>query len=344
MKYGHGGDIYSYPQIVDFSANINPFGTPAELVTAIKNAAEAVAPYPDYSYRELRQALAEREGISVDKVICGNGAADLIYRFVMAIHPKKALLAVPCFSEYEHALQCVGCQVVHYQLNRETFVLEEDYLDWLDASLDMICLCTPNNPTGMSLSSELFEKIIKKCKENKITFLLDECFYDFVEEEKQLPLYRKREQVEGMLTLRAFTKMYGLAGVRLGYGFSADIKLLEKMQVCGPPWNVSTLAQKAGLAALQMEEYPKKVRAYIQEQKAYLLAQLEQMKVKVWHSDANYILFCAKKQLKEDMIKQGFLIRDCGNYAGLQSGYYRIAVKTEAENKAFIKAFKKAIE
>lgn len=343
MKYEHGGDIYSYPQLVDFSANINPFGTPDEVVEAIKKAAEHVAPYPDFSCRKLRDAIAKMEGIMSEKVLCGNGAADLIYRFVGAIKPKKALLAVPCFSEYEQALKSVGCQVKYYTLDQRTFTLTEEFLEALTEELDMICLCTPNNPTGISIPNHLLEKIIKRCKEKNIAFLLDECFMEFVEEEKQFLPYKDREPYDKMFTLRAFTKMYGLAGIRLGYGFCEDGQLLEQMQLCGPPWNVSTVAQEAGIAALGLTDFPKKIRCYIEQQKEYLYTELKQMNLTVWQSDANYLFFKAEKQLKEKLIKQGFLIRDCSNYVGLQDGYYRIAVKTEEENKKLIQALKNSL-
>lgn len=340
MKYEHGGDIYSYPQLVDFSANINPFGTPKEVIEAIKKAADHVAPYPDFSCRKLRDAIANREGIVPEQILCGNGAADLIYRFVTAIKPKLALLVVPCFSEYEQALQSVGCQVEYYKLDQGSFALTEEFLEALTEELDLICLCTPNNPTGISIPKELLEKIIKRCKEKNIAFLLDECFLDFVGEEKQFPPYKEREHYDRMFTLRAFTKMYGLAGIRLGYGFCEDAQLLEQMQLCGPPWNVSTVAQEAGIAALGLTEFPKKIRSYIEKQKEYLYTELKQMNLTVWQSDANYLFFKAEKHLKEKLIKQGFLIRDCSNYVGLQEGYYRIAVKTEEENKRLIQALK----
>lgn len=341
MKYVHGGDIYSNPQLVDFSANINPLGTPGEVVVAIQKAAEHVAPYPDYSCRRLRNAIAQKEKVDAKKIICGNGAADLIYRFVMAIRPQKALLAVPCFLEYEQALRCVGCQVEYYQLHPGTFLLEEAYLDYLETSIDLICLCTPNNPTGISIPEHLFKKIIKKCKEKNIAILLDECFYDFVEPQKRFQPYGDRESYDQMLTLRAFTKMYGLAGIRLGYGFCENEDLIEKMQLCGPPWNVSTLAQEAGIAALELDSYPKMVRTFVREQKKYLLGKLQQMGIRVWKPDANYIFFQTRKQLKEDLIQEGIMIRDCSNYVGLEDGYYRIAIMRENHNKMLIQALKK---
>ncbi len=343
MKYGHGGDIYSYPQLVDFSANINPFGTSGEVIEAIKKAAEHVAPYPDFYCRKLRDAIANAEEIESEKIICGNGAADLIYRFVAAIKPQKALLAVPCFSEYEQALRSVGCEVEYYKLDSQTFTLTEKFLEALTEQVDIICLCTPNNPTGISIPEKLLEKIIKRCKEKNIAFLLDECFRDFVGEEKQFLPYKDRKHYDKMLTLRAFTKMYGLAGIRLGYGFCENAQLLEQMQLCGPPWNVSTVAQEAGLAALGLTDFPEKIRRYIEKQKEYLYTELKQMNLMVWNSDANYLFFKAEKQLKEKMIKQGFLIRDCSNYAGLQAGYYRIAVKTEEENKRLVTALKNSL-
>lgn len=343
MKNVHGGDIYSYKNILDFSANINPFGTPESVMDAIKEASASVAAYPDLFCRKLRSEIAGREGIEADKIICGNGAADLIYRFIFAVKPKKAMVLAPSFSEYEQALKTVDCEIVYYELDKKTFQLTPEFLHAITSEIDLLCLCTPNNPTGLAIAPWLLTKIIKKCKEKDIYLLLDECFYDFLEKESAYIPYRDREVYPKLFTLRAFTKMYGLAGVRLGYGFCEDEKLIEQMYFCGPPWNVSGIAQAAGLAALREEALPAKTREYIACQKNYLYKEFDRLGITYWRSDANYIFFCAEPGLKEKMIDCGVLIRDCSNYRGLTEGYYRIAVKRQEENMQFLKALRKAI-
>lgn len=344
MKQIHGGDIYQYENILDFSANINPFGTPEGVREAVRNSVDSVKHYPDIFCRELREKIGKAEGVGKENVICGNGAADLIYRLVFAKKPKTALVLAPGFAEYEQALRAHGTEVRYYYLNKEDFRLKESFLDTLTEDLTMLCICSPNNPTGTTIEPKLLERIRIKCKEKGIFLLMDECFNDFLEEPEQYSLKEKAKSDTNVFLLKAFTKMYGMAGIRLGYGICADRALLEQMYEAGPPWNVSTVAQHAGIAALEDTEYPKRTRAYIKEQREYLYQELSALGIHYWKTEANYIFFQAFEGLKEAMIDEGILIRDCSNYPGLAKGYYRIAVKTKEENQKLVQALKQVME
>ena len=340
MKNIHGGDIYQYESILDFSANINPFGTPERVKEAIIQSVDSVKHYPDITCLALREKIAEAEGVSTESVICGNGAADLIYRLIMVRKPKKAMVLAPGFAEYEQALQFVGTKIQYYYLNQKTFRLDDSFLNELTEELDMLCICSPNNPTGQVIEPELLEEIRKRCQANEIFLLMDECFNDFLDNPEEHSLVKKVKQDSNIFILKAFTKMYVMAGVRLGYGICGNHKVLDKMYEAGPPWNVSTIAQCAGIAALMETEVPKKTREYVKKEKQYFYHELEKHGIKYWKTDANYIFFQAAEGLKEAMIEQGILIRDCSNYKGLEKGYYRIAVKTHEENEKLIQALR----
>jgi len=132
MEMVHGGDIYTYEGVIDFSVNVNPFGPSKAVVEAAKSAIDEMEHYPDIQCRRLRKALAEETGLREDSFIFGNGAAELIFSLVQAEHPKKAVIAVPAFVEYERALESVGCQIQYYQRKEENgFALEDDFLDLL---------------------------------------------------------------------------------------------------------------------------------------------------------------------------------------------------------------------
>lgn len=338
MQSIHGGDIYQYPDIIDFSANINPLGTPASVLQAITDSLQDVKNYPDIYCQKLRAQIAKFHDVDVEHVICGNGAADLIFRLVFALQPKKALVLAPCFAEYEQALKAVGAKVRHYKLNRKTFRLGADYQKALTDDLDMICLCNPNNPTGKTIDKELLQEVVRICRQKKIWLLLDECFLDFLEDEQDRTYLNDADKESYLFVLRAFTKMYAVPGVRLGYGICSDTGLLERMYQTGPPWNVSTLAQAAGIAALQEEEFVTKTRTYIKYEKLYLYRELTRLGIPFWEGAANYIFFRFKEGLKEKMIPHGILVRDCGNYRNLDATYYRIAVKTRECNEKLIEA------
>lgn len=333
-KHTHGGDVYRHTNVIDFSANCNPLGTPKAVEEAIARSASMVWHYPDVQCQRLREALAVYEEIEEEKIICGNGAADIIFSLVLAKKPKKALLPAPTFAEYEQALRCIGCEVEYFILKEEQgFQIGEGLLDCITKELDILFLCNPNNPTGLLLSREFVVRIMEECIHHQVFLVLDECFIDFVEKPKDYTMKEYITENRLLFILKAFTKRYAMAGVRLGYGLCADFKLLEEMNACSQPWNVSIPAQEAGIAALKEEEYVNRAMELVKTERAYLKREMEEAGFLVYPSAANYLFFQGPVNLAEDCLKQGILIRDCSNYLGLQKGYYRVAVRTHEENE-----------
>lgn len=338
----HGGDIYSKAYRLDFSTNINPFGMPESLRQAAIKGINASIHYPDVQCRELINAIAKKEQLPSDRIICGNGAAELLFSLVSAKKPKKALLVSPGFAEYEQALKTVNCDIGYYELTKERgFLLGEDYLESLQQNLDMVFLCNPNNPTGLLIPTEILEKIVDICKEKQIFLVLDECFLEFISDELMDSQKKLLEEMPNLFILKAFTKMYGMPGLRLGYGLCSDICLLEQMHQMTQPWNVSVPAQFAGAAACKETDFAVKTRIYIAQEREYLSKELKRLKFTVYDSQANYIFFEAPKNLWNLCDKENILIRDCSNYRGLTKGYYRIAVKTRQENEELIRVLSK---
>lgn len=338
----HGGDIYSKSYRLDFSTNINPFGIPDSVKQAAINGIESSIYYPDVQCRKLRNAIAKKEHISPDWIICGNGAAELLFSLVAAKKPKKALLVAPGFAEYEQALKTVNCTIGYYELTKERgFLLGEDYLDALEQQIDIVFLCNPNNPTGLLIPPALLEKIVDICNTKQIFLVLDECFLEFISDEFLNPQKKHLPKMQNLFLLKAFTKMYGMPGLRLGYGLCSDEMLLAHMKQITQPWNVSVPAQFAGIAACEESVFVEETREYIKSERAYLAEELKQLHFKVYDSQANYLFFEAPENLYEVCNHEGILIRDCSNYRGLTRGYYRIAVKSREENEELIRIFKK---
>lgn len=343
MEYQHGGDIYSYPISWDFSTNINPYGMPESVRNAIVEAVSVCSQYPDSRCGKLRESLSEWHNVNAENIICGNGAADLIFQAVQAQKPVKALIPAPTFSEYEQALKSVGCNIEYCCLEeKEGFFLNaHTMLKHLDASFDVLFLCNPNNPTGCLIKKQDLEEIISYCKHRDIFLFLDECFLDFTGQEASLSLLPLIEKYDNLMILKAFTKMYGMAGVRLGYAITANRKLIETMELSRQPWSVSTLAQSAGLAAMKEEENVKKVRKLLLTERPYLKKELENLGFFVYDSSANYLLFsdyknAQERQLFSECRQKGLLIRWCGNYHGLSGHHYRVCIKRREENKILI--------
>ena len=338
MRLVHGGDWAGYRaefgcDALDFSANVSPLGLPAGVAAAITNALPTADRYPDPLCRELRAALAGAEGVPADWILCGNGAADLIFRLALAVRPRRALLPAPTFAEYEAALQTVGCAVQRVFLREENeFAVTEEFIDAVTPETDIVFLCQPNNPTGQVTPPALVERLVRRCAECGAVLVVDECFLDFLPDRDAWTAKQLLRDAPQLVILKAFTKLYAMAGVRLGYALCGDAALLEKMRGAGQPWAVSSLAQAAGLAALQETAYAGAVRALIAEQRPRMAAGLRALGLRVMDGQANYLLFRATPDLGEKLRRRGAVVRSCANYPGLDAAWYRTAVRTAEEN------------
>ena len=308
----HGGDIYGGIAL-DFSANVSPLGTPRSVTDAIERALPELYRYPDPYCRTLVQTISEYEGVPKNFVLCGNGASELIYAYCGAVRPKRAMELAPTFSEYSLALRRTGCEVVRFALKQEeNFDLRENFLPILAREkIDALFLCNPNNPTGRLIVSD-----------------------------GGVDLTPSLSDFPQLFILKAFTKSFGMAGLRLGYGLSADEALLRKMSAAVPPWNVSTLAQAAGVAALGDAEFLEKNRTIIRAERPWLEEKLRRFGFWVCPSQVNYILFRGDVGLMEQLRARGVAIRDCANFEGLTSGWYRVAVRQYEENEQLIAAIR----
>lgn len=359
MEYQHGGDIYTNSVNLDYSANINPYGLPKKVGAAICLAVEDSSRYPDSQSSALRKKLSGFHGVSEETIVCGNGAADLIFQVVSAIRPKQALLISPSFLEYEQALHTVSCNITYYDLKKETgFLLNmHELISWIEESkikFDMIFLCNPNNPTGFAILKEEMEVFLDYCKSKQIFCVMDECFNEFLDEPHRYSVLESmiRMEFHSVFLLKAFTKIYAMAGIRLGYGICYDWKLLDKIHSLRQPWSVSSLAQAAGEAALSETEYVENTRKLISCEREFLKSQLSSLGFRVYNSMANYIFFQdtrkeaigKDKLLYEQMLSKKVLIRSCGNYRGLDGTYYRICVKQRKENEEFLSILKTILE
>ena len=337
-KNPHGGDIYGAPIDLDYSANTNPLGTPKGVQNAIIAALPDVHHYPDPYCRKLVAAIAAHEQLPESFILCGNGAAELIDSYCGALRPRKAVELAPTFAEYSNGLERAGCAVSRYTLGQENgFKLDRGFLDFLEAEQpEAVFLCNPNNPTGQLIAPALLEEILTFCRERSIRMFLDECFLDFTDQ--GVSVKDRLEECPNLFILRAFTKSYGMAGVRLGYGLCADPALLTAMSRSVQPWNISSLAQAAGVAALQEGDFLEAGKAIIRTERVWLRQQLEACGFWVCPTETNYMLFRGPERLHGELLNRRIAIRNCGNYHGLEQGWYRIAVRTHPENAQLMDA------
>ena len=343
-KLIHGGDWVGFEQLygktpLDCSSNVSPLGLPEGVRQAVIRSLQNAEQYPDPLCRQLRRAIANAEGISPLWCLCGNGSADLIYRAVLAARPRRALVTAPTFAEYEAALVLVSCRIKRYRLRKEDgFLLREDFLEAITPEIDMVFLCEPNNPTGRTSPRKLLLDVLARCQEAGALLVVDECFGSFLDAPGQHTLCGQLREFPRLLILKAFTKMYAMAGLRLGYCLCSDTAFLDAMRTAGQPWAVSGSAQAAGIAALAETEYVQAVRALTARERPWLAGELERLGCRVIPGEANYLLFAQEKPLLEPLRQKGILLRGCGNYYGLDSTWYRTAVRNREDNRRRIAA------
>ena len=346
-KYVHGGDVYSQNgNFIDFSANVNALGMPKAVKDAIRAAANSCSAYPDPFYRELTAKLAEHWQLAAGNILPGNGAADLLFKLALALRPKNTLLLAPTFADYEKAFATAGSKFSYYILKPEhDFAVQEDILKQIVPGIDLVVICNPNNPTGQLTSKKIILDIVKKAQEVGAKLLVDECFMEFVSEQEAYSLKNYLTEYKNLIILRAFTKTFAMAGVRLGYLLTSNVGIIDACRENSQDWSVSTLAQAAGIAALEQKKYLERTKIYVEEERSNLLAVLSKLGIKTFASKANYIfLFVPQIKKFPDKLKaKGFLVRKCENYVSLNANFVRIAVRTKTQNRKLIKAIKEII-
>ncbi len=339
-RFEHGGDTYGCPtDLLDCSINLNPMGVPGPVLEGARRAVLDCARYPDPACRGLRRAIAHRDGVEEGQILCGNGASDLIYRLVLALKPRQALLLAPTFSEYRRALEGVGCQIREHQLEqRAGFLPGEDLLAAIVPGMDLVFLCDPNNPTGRLIDGALLGRVLARCREVGAFLAVDQCFLELTDGDP----CRLTKEVSGggLMLLRALTKSYALAGLRLGYALCGEKTLLDQMEAAGPPWAVSIPAQVAGEIALQrFPRWPADSLKAIRHGREQLASGLTALGLWVCPGDGNFLLFQGPEDLGRRLLEgEHILVRDCSNYSGLGPGWFRIGVRTEKENERLLAA------
>ena len=328
----------------------------------------------------------EARVVAPEWISFGNGAADLIYRLMQVLRPQQVVVAAPAFAEYSVAAERVGAQVVPVYLSEAddfsfTPAVEAAFIQAIERapSGSAVFLCNPNNPDGNVIRAEVLQRIAAVCEAHHSWFLVDECFLPFLRSEIHYSMVPSLRAFEHLVILRAFTKINGMPGLRLGYMLTAAQALTDAVRATMTPWEINLPAQLAGVAALEETKFVEKTRALIRAERAFLVQTLPTLpyveKVYVPVSDANFILFrtaltqpdcpegrvrnselksesdpCVSENrtvytshsvdLKSLLLDRGVLIRACGNYEGLDARYYRICVRTHEENLALIQRWR----
>ena len=342
----HGGDIYSRQIRLDFSVNGNPLGMPAEARLSLLAAINHVGEYPDAAAGELTETVSHMLSVQSGReiqgeyLVFGNGASELFLAIMHALKPENIVIPVPSFYGYEYAAKAVDSHIKYVYLSEETaFCPGKELLQVLTADTDLLFLANPNNPTGQLMSREYLRELMEHCRQQGIIVVLDECFIEFCETDREQPvsLLGKIDQYENLLLVRAFTKSFAMPGVRLGYLVCSNEGLREKIRRQLPEWNLSVFAQRAGIVcAGQAEQYLQDTVEYVKTERAYLREGLEAPGIRVVSGEADFLLLYTTQPIYDRLLAKGILIRNCENFRGLGEGYYRIAVKKHEENEVLL--------
>lgn len=350
----HGGNVREAAQwlgvapaeLLDVSANINPLGMPPRLRQVLAEHLALAEPYPDVRYQALHARLAQHHQLPIDCLLAGNGETELIYLLVQHLRPRRALLVTPGFAEYRRALRQSGCEVVDHRLTEaEGWQLTDRLLADLTRDIDCLFLCTPNNPTGLMPDAALLEAIIARCASQQIALIVDEAFIDFLPAADGL-IPRLSENPH-LWILRSLTKFYAIAGLRLGYLAHGDPTAIAALRDLQMPWSINAFAALAGETVLDEVAYQQATWRWLAEEGTWLFNALRALPgLTVWPGRANYLFLRCDipgLALQPAMLAQRVLIRSCGNYPGLDDRYYRVAVRSRAENQRLLAAFSAAL-
>ncbi len=333
-------------EILDFSASVNPLGPSSKISDALKEMDSLLAEYPDPGSLPFREKLSELLCIPPEWILVTNGSTELIHLLPRLVSPdKESLILTPCFSEYDRAFRLNGIQVrsLGYDPGNRFRLKPEEVVGYLQRHpcVELLVLGHPNNPTGHLWDEKALAILTQYCRSQKILLVVDETFIEFCG--KQDSALKWMQGNRYLIVVRSMTKFYGLAGIRLGYGvMHSDLR--EKLELYQVPWSVNVLAQKMGILALEDETYSVRTRKAVNEQREFLFSELNAIKaLRVFPSQTNFLLFQLLSESLEEahqfyvaLLNAGFLIRNCGNFTGLDERYFRIAVRTPTENQKLV--------
>lgn len=349
----HGGDIaaavksYGIEErdLIDFSSNVNPLGPSRSAVRAVKKSLSRIDRYPDPTATELRQAIARYHGIKPEQVVCGNGSNALIHLIPRLLRPKRAVIPIPTFTEYAAAVEAAGGLVVPLSLSEDDgFRVDPIELSFAVKGMDMAFLCNPNNPTGRLMNRAEIVEIMHSTAREGATLVVDEAFMDF---DDRQAVIKEALEFPQVICLRAFTKFFGMPGLRVGYAVSNE-DVAAALRNAQEPWTVSIPAERAAIAALGDWSHMKKTRALIQRERERLLSELRLLPgVDPFPAAANFLFIRLSSidapTLTRKLGLRGILIRDCSSFPGLNNRFVRIAVRGPRENKRLLQALREIL-
>lgn len=331
-------------RFVSLASNENPMGPPASVQAAITKAMTEMNRYPDMGAFDLRGLLATKFSVKIENVVIGSGSESIMANIIRAfLHgDDEVVTSEGTFIGFYVLVGSQGVRLKKVPLKNYHFDLD-GIANAITEKTKLVYLCNPNNPTGTTFSRAQFENFMKKIPEH-VLVLLDEAYFEFTADDEDFPdsmAYR----YDNVLTLRTFSKAYGMAGIRLGYGLGHEY-LMGFIQKVKLPFEPNNLAQAAGVAALKDHEYLEKTLKNTREGMKMITDEFKRLGINYVPSSANYVMVPYESQekvtvLHEGLLRQGVAIRPLVAF-GLPY-CFRVTIGLPEENELFISALRKVL-
>ncbi|MHA1593596.1 MAG: pyridoxal phosphate-dependent aminotransferase [Candidatus Baldrarchaeia archaeon] len=351
----HGGDIWQYDNIEDFSSNINPLGPPAEIKEFVLNAIDKLQYYPDDSATRLKETISNRFDIPTDLITVGSGSVELIRLFseVFIDRGDKVLIPQPTFEEYAFSSKLMGGRIIRIPLNEsENFRINFELLfEKITPSIRAVFICNPNNPTSRVEPKKKILELVEECEREGVLVFLDEALIDLVEGSERLSCLKEVESHENLFVLRSLTKAFAIPGLRVGYGIGSReiIKFMENARLS---WNVGQIEQIVAARLIdECYEHIKNAIRVITSEKRRIFGELLAMRkhITAYYPDANFFfvniagLGIKSREFKHLMLRYNILVRDCTSFGPPCENYTRFSIKTAKSNTKLVKALRSII-
>jgi histidinol-phosphate aminotransferase len=334
---------YGIRDSIKLASNENPLGPSPLALKAIQNASASLNRYPDGSGHLLLAKLSEKLNIAPGKTVLGNGSDEIMAMLALALLQPgdEAIVPQPSFLLYDNVVRSVGATPVYVPLNNLCIDLEAVQKGISDRCR-MIFLCNPNNPTGTVFSSNEFDRFLASIRP-EIVVVVDEAYIEFVRDPHCFKSLEHVESEREIVTLRTFSKAYGLAGLRIGYGIMSRTlaELLNRIRL---PFNLNSLALAGAEAALDDDDFLKASIKLVHEGLDFLYESLDRLGIEYFPTQSNFFLIDLKKDAQavfQSMLAEGVIIRAMNAY-GLPN-HIRVNVGLESENIRFINTFEKVL-
>lgn len=331
--------------IYKLNSNENPLGPSPKVIKALKKALSEIHLYPEASYFTLRKAVAEKWKVSPEEVILGNGSNEILEFLFKAYLDKKAeiIISNPSFLMYEKFAEIYGIKVKKIPLTQDLKHNLKGIKRAITSKTRAIFLDHPHNPTGQCLTREEWEAFLKDLPAD-ILVVIDEAYGEFIEDLNYPLGIEILKRGYTVLITRTFSKAFGLAGLRLGYGISKK-EIIANLNKVRQPFNINYLAVVAGLAVLEDINYQKKSLSLVLKGRKFLSQALTELGFKVYPSQANFIMVDFGEysdKLYHNLMKEGFFIRPLKAYG--YSSAYRITIGLQEANKKLVAKIREILE